>query len=206
MHVFGLTGGIACGKSTVAEQFRKHGVPVIDADQIAREVVCLGSPALAELGRVFGPAVFAKDGTLNRKALGALVFEDDAKRSQLNAILHPRIAARTAERQAELRAQGVKLACYDAALLVETGMADAFRPLVVVVASAAAQRERMLLRDGLTADESAARIAAQWSTAEKAKLADYLIVNDGTLEDLAARATAVLQAIRERVPTAAGGM
>jgi dephospho-CoA kinase len=206
MHVFGLTGGIACGKSTVAEYFRTHGIPIIDADQIAREVVRAGSPALAELGRAFGPEIFTEDGTLDRKALGSLVFGDGAKRAQLNAILHPRIAARTAELQAELRAHGVVLACYDAALLVETGLADTFRPLVVVVASAAAQQERIILRDGLSVDESAARIAAQSPTADKAKLADHVIVNDGTLDQLRVRAAAVLRAIRDQSRNPTGSM
>ncbi len=121
MHVFGLTGGIASGKSTVAKLFVEAGVPVVDADEVARAVVQPGSDGLAAVVAAFGEAVLLPDGTLDRKGLGARVFADAGARATLNGILHPRIAAESGRRIAELDAQGFSLACYDAALIVDGG-------------------------------------------------------------------------------------
>src|SRR5580658_10202629 len=129
MRVFGLTGGIASGKSTVAARFAARGVPVLDADAFAREVVAIGTEGLAEVVAAFGAGVLFPDGSLDRKALAAIVFADETSRRRLQAITHPRIAALTATRTAELAGRE-PLACYEAALLVENGLADAFRPLV----------------------------------------------------------------------------
>jgi dephospho-CoA kinase len=199
MHVFGLTGGIACGKSAVAAHLRKRGVPVIDADALAREVVAVGTDGLREIIEAFGPRVLASDGSLDRKALAAIVFTDDAKRKMLEHITHPRIGALGASRVQALAAEGHPLACYEAALLIENRLQDAFRPLVVVVAPKHVQIARIRARDGATEDEARARIEAQMSNEEKAKLADFVIANAGTLEDLEARTDEVLAAIRARV-------
>lgn len=184
--VFGLTGGIASGKSTVAARFVARGLPVVDADQIARDVVVPGSEGLAAVVEAFGAGVLLASGELDRKALGAIVFAEPARRASLNAILHPRIGAATAARLASLDQAGEPLVCYDAALLVENGLGDAFRPLVVVAASEPRQRERLMTRDGLSDDEARARIAAQMSLADKLKVADVVITNDGTLAELLA--------------------
>src|SRR5258706_12632864 len=122
VRVIGLTGGIAAGKSTVARIFAELGAPVVDADQLAREVVAPGQPALDEIVRAFGLGVLDASGALDRKQLGAIVFADEDKRRALNAITHPRIAAVTQARLAELRARGETLAIYEAALLVENGI------------------------------------------------------------------------------------
>lgn len=196
MRVFGLTGGIACGKSAVAAELRRRGVPVIDADALAREVVAPGTDGLAEIARAFGPEVIAADGSLDRKALAAIVFADPAKRKRLEAITHPRIAALGARRAEELAAAGHDLACYEAALLVENGLADAFRPLVVVVAPEDAQIARIRSRDGATEEEARARIRAQLSNAEKARAADFVVENAGSLAELASTVDEVLREIR----------
>ncbi|RYE87573.1 MAG: dephospho-CoA kinase [Myxococcales bacterium] len=184
--VFGLTGGIASGKTAVARRFQERGVPVVDADQVARDVVLPGTAGLAAVVAAFGPAVLRPEGDLDRKALGALVFADPARRASLNSILHPRIAAATAAHLARLDAAGEPLVCYDAALLVENGLADAFRPLVVVAAAPSLQHARLMSRDGLSEDEARSRIAAQMPLADKLRVADVVITNDTTLAELLA--------------------
>ncbi len=199
MHVFGLTGGIASGKSTVASRFRERGVPVVDADALAREVVAPGSEGLAAVAADLGAHLLAPDGTLDRKKVAAAVFADAKKLARLNAITHPRIAALSMQRTAELAAGGEPLACYEAALLVENGLADAFRPLVVVSAPLDAQVARARARDA--ADEAAvrARIAAQLSLDDKVRAADVVVKNDGSLADLRARADDALDDVCRRV-------
>jgi dephospho-CoA kinase len=201
--LFGLTGGLASGKSTVGARFRARGVPVIDADQLAREVVAPGSEGLGAVVARFGASVLAPDGTLDRARLGAIVFADPAERRALNAILHPRIGALTAERAAELSARGERLACYEAALLVENGLADAFRPLVVVALPEEAQIARAIARDGLSDNEVRDRLKAQMPLKEKLRAADYIIDNAGGIAELERQADDVLAAIRARLTTGA---
>ncbi|HLK41119.1 MAG TPA: dephospho-CoA kinase, partial [Polyangiaceae bacterium] len=122
MRLFGLTGGIASGKSTVAARLRARGLPVIDADFLAREVVAPGSEGLRAVLDAFGAGLVDPSGALDRQALARIVFADDAARRRLNSILHPLIAGRTAARAAELEARGEALGCYEAALLVENGV------------------------------------------------------------------------------------
>jgi len=184
MLLFGLTGGIASGKSTVAARLAARGVPVLDADAFAREVVLPGSDGLAEIRAAFGDAVLAPDGTLDRKALARVVFADEASRKRLNAITHPRIGALTAQRAAELAAKGEPLACYEAALIVENGMADAFRPLIAVTAPDELRVARTVKRDASTPEAARARIAVQVSVSDMTRAADIVIPNDGDLAAL----------------------
>jgi len=195
MHVFGLTGGIASGKSTVGRRFAERGVPVVDADALAREVVEPGTEGLAAIVEAFGPGVLAADGSLDRAALGALVFADPEKRKQLERITHPRIAMAGQGRMMALGAAGHRLACYEAALLVEAGTAAMFRPLVVVAASEPVQIARTMARDRCDEAAAAARVRAQKPLAEKVALADHVIWNDGSLEALVAAADRTLDAI-----------
>jgi len=195
---FGLTGGIACGKSTVAARFREQGVQVIDADVVARQAVAPGTSGLTEIIKLFGEGVLRHDGTLDRSKLGAIVFGDEEKRRALNRILHPRIGARTMMLAQELAQRGEPLACYEAALLVENGLTDAFRPLVVVSVPEAIQVERTMARDGVDEKAALARIRAQMPVAEKAKVADYVIDTSGTMEQTLQRADEVLAAIRAK--------
>ncbi|APR79427.1 Dephospho-CoA kinase [Minicystis rosea] len=199
IRVFGLTGGLASGKSTVAARFRARGLPVIDADLLAREVVEKGSPGLAAVVAAFGDEVLAPDGSLDRAKVAAIVFQDPEKRRTLNGIVHPRIGAATAERIAALDAAGEKLACYEAALLVENGLADAFRPLVVVAVPEDVQVKRAMARDAATEEQARARIAAQHSLAAKVAAADYVIDNGGTREETERRADEVLDEIRKKL-------
>jgi dephospho-CoA kinase len=198
MHLFGLTGGIASGKSTVAARLRAFGVAVIDADEVAREVVASGTEGLRAIVAEFGDGVLDAVGTLDRKALGRVVFADDAKRKRLNAITHPLIGKRTLERAAELERAGESLACYEAALLVENGAADAFRPLVVVSCPEEVQIARILVR-GATRQEALDRIRAQKPVAEKVAVADFVIDTDGPVEASARRTREVLAAVCARV-------
>jgi dephospho-CoA kinase len=196
LRVFGLTGGLASGKSTVAARFRARGVPVIDADQLAREVVEPGSEGLARVVEAFGEGVLAPDGSLDRARLGELVFAAPEKRRALNAILHPRIGALSAQRIAALDAAGEPLACYEAALLVENGLSDAFRPLVVVAVPPEVQLARATARDGSTEEQARARVAAQLPLADKIAAADHVIDNAGDPAATERRADEVLEAIR----------
>jgi dephospho-CoA kinase len=183
----------------VATRLRQRGVPVIDADQLARDAVTKGSRGLAEVVSAFGEGVLAEDGSLDRKKLASVVFGDDAKRGALNAIVHPIVAMLTFERAAKLRDEGHALACYEAALIVENGAADAFRPLVVVAAPEAAQIARACARDAATEADVRARIRAQMPLAEKVKVADFVVENTGSLADLEARTDEILAKICERL-------
>ncbi|WP_437932010.1 dephospho-CoA kinase [Sorangium sp. So ce291] len=196
--LFGLTGGLGSGKSTVAARFRAQGLPVIDADALAREVVAKGTEGLDEVVRAFGPEVLLPDGSLDRARVAAVVFADPGKRRQLNAIVHPRITAVTLERAAALEAQGEPLACYEAALLVENRVVDAFRPLVVVAVPEAVQIARAMARDGATEDEVRARLAAQLPLSSKVAVADYVIENSGDRAATERQADEVLASIRAR--------
>jgi dephospho-CoA kinase len=195
LHVFGLTGGIGSGKSTVARRFRERGLPVLDADQLARDVVQPGTPGLAAIVERFGPQVVGADGQLDRKALAAIVFGDEAARRDLNAITHPRVGARFAELTAELDARGEPLACYEVPLLFEGRLADVLRPVVVVAVPVDAQIERAASRDGASREEIAARVRAQLPLDEKVRRADHVIDNSASPEATRAEADRVLDAI-----------
>ncbi len=199
MHVFGLTGGIASGKSAVARLYRNWGVPVVDADAVAREIVGKGLPALTELVAAFGEDVLDASGELDRKALASKSFASLEGRRTLGAITHPRIAARSQEHFAAHAAAGEPLCGYEAALLVENGLADAFRPLVVVAAPEAIQLARAIARDGAAPEDVRARLAAQMPAATKTAAADFVVDNSGSLEALESRAADVFRAICARL-------
>lgn len=179
--VVGLTGGIACGKTTVAKMFGDLGIPVIDADDLSREVVEPGTPGLARIVAEFGEGVLDVDGRLDRKRLADVVFEDPQARTRLNGILHPLIGAAGAQHITDLQSTGAPYILYEAALLIETGSHKAFSALIVVGADEAVQRERLAKRDQFTSVEADARIASQLPLAEKTAVADHVIINDGDL-------------------------
>lgn len=187
----GLTGGIACGKSTVSAMLAERGAIVVDADRVSRAVVEPGSPGLAAVIEAFGPEYRAADGSLKRAALGRLVFQDPSARQRLNAILHPRMATVTAERIAAALASAPPMVVYDAALLIEMGQADRFRPLVVVQVTPETQMQRLRARDGLTEAEARARIASQMPVAEKVAQADHVIDNGGSRAETQAQVDAL---------------
>lgn len=199
IRVFGLTGGLASGKSAVARMLRDRGVPVIDADRLAREVVEKGSEGLAEVVAALGDEVLSPDGSMDRAKVAEIVFADPEKRRALNRIVHPRIGALSAQRIGELDAAGETIACYEAALLVENGLADAFRPLVVVVVPEETQVARAVIRDAATEEQVRARLAAQLPLSAKVAAADFVIDNGGDLAATEQRVDEVLAAIRARL-------
>ncbi|MBO0841007.1 MAG: dephospho-CoA kinase [Sciscionella sp.] len=172
----GLTGGIGAGKSTVASRLAEHGAVVVDADVLAREVVAPGTEGLADVAAAFGTEVLAADGSLDRKALAELVFADDRKRLRLNQIVHPRVAARTAELIEAAPADAVVV--HDVPLLVENGLAPAYH-LVVVVSADAEVRVARLVDRGLAEADARARIASQATDAQRAEVADVWLANSG---------------------------
>lgn len=199
IHLFGLTGGIGSGKSTVAAAFRDRGLPVIDADQLAREVVEPGSEGLAAIQEAFGADVLDGSGALDRKKMAAVVFGDAEARRTLNSITHPRVAALAQSRAQQLDGQGEPLACYEVPLLVEGRLTEMLRPVVVVSVPPEVQVERTVARDGCTEDEARARIAAQMPLSEKVEVADFVIDNTGSVEATRERSAEVLAAVCERV-------
>jgi dephospho-CoA kinase len=182
--VVGLTGGIAAGKSTVARSFQALGVPVVDADKLARDAVAPGSAGLAEIISVFGADVLLPDGSLDRKALGARVFSDAGLRAELNAITHPRIAELGARQIAEHAQRGADYVLYEAALIVENNLQRAMHALVVVSVDPRIQLARLTLRDGLSEAEARARIDAQMPLEKKLEVADFVVDNSGEAEVL----------------------
>jgi dephospho-CoA kinase len=187
----GLTGGIASGKSTVSAMLAELGAVVIDADQLAREVVAPGTEGLRRVVEEFGPGVLTVDGELDRPAVGAIVFADDDARRRLEAIIHPLVRARGAELEAA--APDGAVVVHDIPLLAETGQAGAFDAVIVVDTPVETQVERMTALRGWSAEDARARVAAQASREQRRAVATYVIENTGTLEDLRDRVTEVFE-------------
>ncbi len=180
----GLTGSIATGKSTVSRMFAHLGARVIDADLLAREVVMPGQPAYARIVDEFGPQVVQEDGSLDRKALGALVFADATRRKRLEEITHPAIGARQQRILSVLDEEAFEgVVIWDAALLFEGGGTAKMDRVVVVYADPETESRRLMERDGLSAADARTRIASQMPIAEKAKLAHHVIDNSGAREE-----------------------
>lgn len=191
-QVIAVTGGIGSGKSTASRLFGELGATVVSADSLAREVVAPGSRLLAELTRVFGPSILAADGSLDRHALGQIVFADPAKRQQLEQLTHPPIRALASAAFARAIAEGAPLVIYDCPLFFEAGLDTVgFRAIVTVTAPIERCVERVVARDGLSAMEVRARIAAQLPLAEKARRSSHVLENSGTPESLTAAVTAL---------------
>lgn len=184
MYKIGLTGGIASGKSTVSAWLAKQGAPIIDADIIARQVVEKGQPCLKQLVEAFGQTILLADGRLNRPLVGQLVFTDKAKRQKLNQIMHKAIKEKMAEQAAIYEKTGQTAAIYDVPLLVETGWYQLMDEVWVVAVSPKTQLKRLMLRNQYTEVEAKERIASQMALADKIKVADKVIANDGTEDDL----------------------
>ena len=199
MKRIGLTGGIASGKSVVAARLAARGVPVIDADRIARDVVEPGRPALAEIAARWPSVV--RGGTLDRKALGAIVFADPGERAALEAILHPRIREELERAFRGLEDEGVPIAVYEAPLLVETGSDAALDALIVVSAPEALQVERVMRRDGLDEAQARARLAAQLSAEARLAKATFVIENSGDLRALERNVDDVWEQVERRFPS-----
>lgn len=199
--IVGLTGGIASGKSTVSAYFAKLGVTIIDADLIAREVVEPGTEGFEAIKETFGTQVIAEDGSLDRKALGAIIFGDAEKRAQLNAIVHPAVGKRMIELAERAKSLGLKWVIYDAALLVEHGAHTWLPEIIVVSASRATQLQRIIQRDGLSADEASARIDSQLPLQDKINVATHVIDNDGTLDHTWDQTKRIFEELTDRYGT-----
>lgn len=182
-HV-GLTGGIASGKSAVAAQLSKLGAVVIDADLISRQVVEPGTEGLESIRDTFGAGVFAADGTLDRAALGAVVFADQEERAKLNAIVHPLVRAEAARQREAALAGDARVVVEDIPLLVESDQLDRFDTILVVQAPHDERIRRMIEDRGWDRAEAVARMAAQATDEQRAAVADILLLNDGSLEEL----------------------
>ncbi|MCB9688910.1 MAG: dephospho-CoA kinase [Alphaproteobacteria bacterium] len=195
MKVVGLTGGIATGKSTVASLFAGWGASVLDADQVAREVVEPGTPALVAIVDAFGSEALDADGRLDRPAMRRRIASDPDARRRLEAITHPAILQTIAERLAAWTAEGRELAVVEAALMVETGSYRMYPQLVVVSADPEVQVRRVMARDGVGEQDARALLATQLPMAAKEAVATHVIRNDADRDALEARAREVFEAI-----------
>ena len=182
---------MASGKSTVSGLLAELGAVVVDADLLAREVVAKGTEGLAEVVEAFGTGVLTADGDLDRPAMGAIVFGDEAKRRRLEAIIHPRVRARGAELEAAAPEGAVVV--HDIPLLAETGQAAAFDAVVVVDVPTEVQVERMTALRGMSEADARARIAAQATRKDRLAVATYVVENSGTIEDLRRRVAEVFE-------------
>ncbi|MEO6827762.1 MAG: dephospho-CoA kinase [Microbacteriaceae bacterium] len=192
MYLIGLTGGIASGKSTVAARFEEHGAVVVDADELAREAVAPGTPALAAIADAFGAQLLREDGSLDRGALGAIVFADAAKRARLNAIVHPAVRRLSEERIATaVCADPAAVVVYDVPLLVEAAVDHPFDLIVVVHADEQRRIDRLVTLRGLSVRDATLRIRSQADDAERLAVADVVIDANGSVSDTLAQADAV---------------
>lgn len=194
VRLIGLTGSIATGKSAAAGFFEKLGVPVVDADLLAREVVRPGEAGLSQIVKRFGEGVLNPDGTLDRSALGRVIFADEDARRGLNAILHPLIAA-SAEKMLFSLLENHPVAVYAVPLLYETGLAEKFDIVAVVRSSRENQLGRLMKRDAIGLEEAARKIAAQMDVEKKAAAAGAVFENDGEMEGLGSQIGAFMEEI-----------
>ncbi|WP_321389091.1 dephospho-CoA kinase [uncultured Desulfuromusa sp.] len=182
--ILGITGNIASGKSTVSKELARRGAVIVDADQLAREVVESGSSALKKIVDVFGSEVLKNDGRLDRDKLGQMVFADVKVRAMLNRIVHPEIAKKSTERLQELKQrEGVSLIVYEAPLLFEVGAEARVDKVLVVKIDPVEQLKRLQVRDGLSEAAAKERMAAQMPQQQKISRADYVIDNSGSVEE-----------------------
>ena len=196
----GLTGGIGSGKSEVSRRLAALGAVIIDADVAARRVVDPGTPGLARIAETFGPGVLRPDGALDRARLGAIVFSDPAQLAKLNAITHPLIGEwmQASERAAIEAADGNPIVIYDAALLAESGRWANYDLVIVVDVPPEVQVDRLVSQRGMPPDQAQARLAAQATREQRLALADLVIDNSGSLEDLDHRVAEVWSDLNRR--------
>lgn len=199
MQLIGLTGGIASGKSTCARMLGQQGIPVVDADEISRNILSPGTKAYRKTCRLFPAAVDKQTGLLNRILLGDIVFTDEQARRRLEAIIHPLVRLEIVKKAALLWCLGADRVVLDIPLLFETGLHKIMSYTICVHASEQHQRERLMARLGLTEAQAISRIAAQMSSEQKCRLADVVIYNDGSLEET--KAQLMREAVLKRRPS-----
>jgi len=196
VKLVGLTGGIASGKSTVAEILKRQGAAIINADVLAREVVEPDRQAWTEIVNTFGTAVLQPDRALDRQRLRAIIFDDPDARKKLESIIHPQVRALAEQRIREHAAAGYAVIVYEVPLLFEGNLQEWLRPVILVACDVDTQRNRLQSRDNLSAAQAQKHIDAQMSLEAKRRLADYVIENNGSLEDLKRQVQAVLEKIK----------
>jgi dephospho-CoA kinase len=196
VKLVGLTGGIASGKSTVAEILKRQGAAIINADVLAREVVEPDRQAWTEIVNTFGTAVLQPDRALDRQKLRAIIFDDPDARKTLESIIHPQVRALAEQRIREHAAAGYAVIVYEVPLLFEGNLQEWLRPVILVACDVDTQRNRLQSRDNLSAAQAQKHIDAQMSLEAKRRLADYVIENNGSLEDLKRQVQAVLEKIK----------
>ncbi|HZF12269.1 MAG TPA: dephospho-CoA kinase [Thermoanaerobaculia bacterium] len=207
MDLYGLTGNIGTGKSTVAKMLGDYEILVVYADEISRQATARGAGELAEIVALFGRDMIDPEGELDRRRLAKRVFADPAARRQLEEILHPAIVRRSRARFAELAGEGHGIAVYESPLLFETGRHAEMAGVILVTANRAVCLARVMARDGLAPEEIEARLAAQQDDGEKKSRADYRIENDGDLEHLRSQVKRLVARLQERAgdPVYRGG-
>jgi dephospho-CoA kinase len=193
LRIFGLTGGIGSGKTTVAKRLLERCLPVVNADQLARLAVAAASPGLKQVVDYFGASVLNAAGELDRASLAALVFSNARSRHALDSIVHPIVRQLATEHFRAIAELGEPLACYEVPLLFEVGLEKSLSPIVVVNAPSALLKARLASRDGLDEAQIAARIGAQMPLADKVRHADFVIDNDGSLAKLRAQTDSLLE-------------
>lgn len=198
MTTVGLTGGIATGKSTVARFLARLGAAVLDADQVVRELQRPGTKVYRAILQAFGPGILQSDGTIDRKRLGEMVFQDEGARRRLEAIVHPALVAAIKERLRVFEAQGVELCVVELPLLIEAGAQGRFDWVVVVTAPEEVQVSRLMADRGLTREEALARIQSQMPLQEKVGAADFVIENAGDLQEMERRVQEVYRALLQK--------
>ena len=197
MLVVGLTGNIGCGKSSLSDIFRAQGIKIIDADIIARQIY-EDEKLLRKVYETFGNDIKNEDGSLNRKALGRIVFSDDEKLIQLNKLTHPVIRQKVSDEIEEYKSQNEEIVILDAALLVESDYLNFIDKLLVVTCKENIQIERIIARDNCSIEEALGRIKSQMSQENKVKYADYVIDNSATLSELRKKAFIFMNYIKEK--------
>ena len=197
MLVVGLTGNIGCGKSSLSDIFRAEGIKIIDADIIARQIY-EDEKLLSKVYETFGNDIKNEDGSLNRKALGRIVFSDDEKLIQLNKLTHPVIRQKVSDEIEEYKSQNEEIVILDAALLVESDYLNFIDKLLVVTCKENIQIERIIARDNCSIEEALGRIKSQMSQENKVKYADYVIDNSATLSELRKKAFIFMNYITEK--------
>jgi len=195
---FGLTGGVASGKSTAARMFEALGATIIDADRIGHECLLPSAPAYPEIVKVFGSAILDASGAIDRRQLGSVIFADAEKRLQLNAIIHPRIIARVEELVNRYQAESPgTVVVVDAALIFEAGIGGHFAKVVVAWCRPEQQVERLIAKSGVSRAEAERRIASQIPADEKRRRADYLLDCSGSLDQTQAQVEALYARLKE---------
>lgn len=183
--IIGLTGSIASGKSTVAKMIQSYGLPIVDADLVARKVVEPGTLTLKKIAEAFGPEIIARDGSMDRAKVGSIIFHNEELRKTLNSIIHPAIREEMLRQRDEFLSYGEKNIFMDIPLLFESKLEHFVEKIIVVSVNKEVQLQRLMERNGFTEEEANARIATQIPVKEKEQLADAVIHNNGMLEDTA---------------------